>query len=615
MLEQDQHQSIIQKSWQRCRDIGLDHDTKPIVEKLEGSHLKVLVDEHDKLIQTTHHQVLPCYENLLVNSSSQVVLADKQGTVLQQWGKPSFANSKQALFRSGISWQEQCFGTNAIGTALKTKTPVQIQQDEHFLSANRFMNGAAAPIFGIDRQLVGVIDISSDSFLPQSHTLGMVRLMSQAVENHLISSFYQRLNYCLTFNTSPDNIDSQWSALMVINHAGCVIAVNRRAEQLLEGSIVGEPIDRLFGLSLTQLESLSQAHFFQLQCRQECRFYAQLHIPEHDRTSTSVAFRKPKIAKPNKSSLEQLKLGDPIMDKAVFQASRVMDKDIPILVRGETGVGKEVFVRALHNSSRRSESELVTINCAAIPKDLVESELFGYAKGAFTGSNTKGHIGLIRQAAGGTLFLDEIGDMPLSVQARLLRVLQEKQVTPLGSVESFTVDFKLITATHKDLKTAVTEGSFRQDLYYRICGLQIVLPSLKQRLDKRRLIENIFDKLSSHARASLSEEVMSYLLVYHWPGNIRQLRSILEVALALAIDEQVELEHLELDIIEYVDQLNLGATDIDGNLDQERDAFAQIYFANRCNVSLTAKQLHVSRNTVYKRLRSFGINAKLDPEA
>jgi transcriptional regulator with PAS, ATPase and Fis domain len=303
-------------------------------------------------------------------------------------------------------------------------------------------------------------------------------------------------------------------------------------------------------------------------------------------------------------SLSTLHFGDSRVEKAVRQAERLLEKDIPLLIHGETGVGKEVFVKALHQASSRSKQAFIAVNCAAIPAELVESELFGYEKGAFTGANQKGSIGLIRKADRGTLFLDEIGDMPLPTQARLLRVLQERCVQPVGSSELFPVDLRIISATNRSLREQVQLGRFREDLYYRIGGLTLELPPLRERSDKEALFKRLWEQHREPTQwAGLSQEVLELFSRHPWPGNLRQVSSVMQVALAMAEEQPVRLEHLpddffvdlEMEPVESAAPLGLDLNDIEA-LNRELKAAGG-------NISHLARRLGVSRNTLYKRLR------------
>jgi transcriptional regulator with PAS, ATPase and Fis domain len=294
-----------------------------------------------------------------------------------------------------------------------------------------------------------------------------------------------------------------------------------------------------------------------------------------------------------------------------------MEKDIPILIHGETGAGKEIFVRSLHYHSSRAKEMLVAVNCAAIPAELVESELFGYEKGAFTGAQNRGSIGLIRRAHHGTLFLDEIGEMPMAVQSRLLRVLQERVVTPLGSTEAFPVDIKLISATNRTLKEEVKEGRFRQDLYYRISGLNIELPALRERTDKTELIKYLHERLRKEEPGpALSQAMLDLLVTHPWPGNMRQLAHVLKVGMAMADEEVLEEWHLPDDFFDDLDAMIPTDDSVQLNSTSEQNEsleqlIPRLLSKFKGNVSQTAKTAGVSRNTVYKYGKLKGDNGAM----
>ena len=607
------HKTIIQDSWSRCRDFGLTHQSTPIFTRPSPGEVSALLDNQHALVQTTHKEVLPYYGNILANSNCLIMLADNQGQVLQSWGDQRFIDPSRAPgFVTGASWQERYTGTNAIGTALSCGQAVHIQHDEHFLKFNRFMTGSASPIFDEQRQMIAVLDVSSDSYLPPAHTLGMVKMMSQSVENRLILNLFQQRYFQLTFNTSLNNLDSPWAGLLIFDEQGQVVSANRRADSLLGVGLARVNIESLFDVPLRQLLNQPEALPFNLRAGGRFRFHAQVRRPHQPAPIQARDFRP--AAKPEERddgfTLASINLGDPRVDKAVRQAERLLEKDIPILVHGETGVGKEVFVKALHRASSRAKQALIAVNCAAIPAELVESELFGYEKGAFTGANQKGSVGLIRKAHKGTLFLDEIGDMPLRVQARLLRVLQERCVQPLGSSELFPVDIRLISATNRSLRQDVDAGLFRQDLYYRISGLNLELPPLRERTDKAAMVQRIWDYHREPQQwAAPSAEVMALFERHPWPGNLRQLSSVLQIALAMADDQPIRPEHLPDDFFADLQQANGGSVQRNEPLVEQQQAIDLGAQFEACggNVSSLAKRLGVSRNTLYKRLREQGL--------
>ncbi|MDD1136277.1 sigma-54-dependent Fis family transcriptional regulator [Pseudomonas sp. TNT2022 ID233] len=608
------HDAIVQDSWSRCRAFGLNHQSAPAFDQLPAAGIAQLLDRHHSLVQTTHQEVLPYYENILSNSNCLIMLADNQGQVLTSWGTQRFIEPNLARgFQAGASWVERASGTNAIGTALACEQAVHIEHDEHFLKANRFMTGSAAPIFDAERKVIAVLDVSSDSYLPPSHTLGMVKMMSQTVENRLILNLFHGQHFQLTFNTGLNNLDSQWAGLLIFDESGQVLSANRRADNLLGVRLSRVSVESLFKVSLLELINQPDGLPFALQTSGRNRFQCLLKRPKQapiqarvfaETRTAEARTAEPKVAVSTAISLSTLHFGDSRVEKAVRQAERLLEKDIPLLIHGETGVGKEVFVKALHQASSRSKQAFIAVNCAAIPAELVESELFGYEKGAFTGANQKGSIGLIRKADKGTLFLDEIGDMPLPTQARLLRVLQERCVQPVGSSELFPVDLRIISATNRSLREQVQLGRFREDLYYRIGGLTLELPPLRERSDKQALFKRLWEQHREPSQwAGLSREVLDLFERHPWPGNLRQVSSVMQVALAMAEEQPIRPEHLpddffvdlEMEPVEVAEPLGIDLNDAEA-LNRELQLAGG-------NISHLARRLGVSRNTLYKRLR------------
>ncbi|WP_432217129.1 sigma-54-dependent Fis family transcriptional regulator [Pseudomonas kribbensis] len=599
------HEAIVQDSWSRCRAFGLKHQSAPAFDQLPASGIAQLLDSHHSLVQTTHQEVLPYYENILSNSNCLIMLADNQGQVLTSWGTQRFIEPNLARgFQAGASWMEHASGTNAIGTALACEQAVHIEHDEHFLKANRFMTGSAAPIFNAERKVIAVLDVSSDSYLPPSHTLGMVKMMSQTVENRLILNLFHGQHFQLTFNTGLNNLDSQWAGLLIFDESGQVLSANRRADNLLGVRLSRVSVESLFKVSLLELLNQPDGLPFSLQTSGRNRFQCLLKRPKQAPVQARVFTEEPKPVPPTAISLNTLHFGDSRVEKAVRQAERLLEKDIPLLIHGETGVGKEVFVKALHQASSRSKQAFIAVNCAAIPAELVESELFGYEKGAFTGASQKGSIGLIRKADKGTLFLDEIGDMPLPTQARLLRVLQERCVQPVGSSELFPVDLRIISATNRSLREQVQLGRFREDLYYRIGGLTLELPPLRERSDRQALFKRLWEQHREPTQwAGLSREVLELFDRHPWPGNLRQVSSVMQVALAMAEEQPVRPEHLPDDFFVDLEMEPLDTPEPLGIDLNDSEALNRELLAAGGNISHLARRLGVSRNTLYKRLR------------
>jgi transcriptional regulator with PAS, ATPase and Fis domain len=312
-------------------------------------------------------------------------------------------------------------------------------------------------------------------------------------------------------------------------------------------------------------------------------------------------------AKP-RDALAAIDTGDERFAAAIDRARKVLGKTIPLLLQGESGVGKEVFARAVHDAGPRADAPFVAVNCAALPENLIESELFGYVPGAFTGARREGNPGRIREAHGGTLFLDEIGDMPLALQARLLRVLQEKQVTPLGAGKSIPVDFTLVCATHRTLTADMGNGRFRADLYYRINGMALALPALRERSDFTMLVTRLLDETTDRRHVTLDASLAAALGAYSWPGNIRQLANALRTACALLDDSETLIgwQHLPDDLKEELSgpALKPFEADVPDNLRAMSDAAIHRAVGSTAgNMSEAARRLGVSRSTLYRRLR------------
>jgi sigma-54 dependent transcriptional regulator, acetoin dehydrogenase operon transcriptional activator AcoR len=308
-------------------------------------------------------------------------------------------------------------------------------------------------------------------------------------------------------------------------------------------------------------------------------------------------------------TLEELAGEDPQMLRNVRSAHRIAMSRVPVMIQGPTGAGKEMFARALHAASDRAARQFVALNCAAIPESLIESELFGYRSGAFTGARKEGMRGKILQSSGGTLFLDEIGDMPLALQTRLLRVLEEQEVLPLGTETPVKVDLRVISASHQNLRSMLSRGEFREDLYYRLNGITLELPPLAMRTDKERLIREFLAAETDDDRpAAIEIDAFRQLLAYRWPGNVRELRNVIRTALAICDGGVVRLRDLPSEVreVDARDEAPPPAKPVS----QARAAKDEVLQAIRdCdgNMSRVAEQLGISRNTLYRRCKRFGI--------
>ena len=332
-----------------------------------------------------------------------------------------------------------------------------------------------------------------------------------------------------------------------------------------------------------------------------------------------------------RTELHKLIGPDPHLQSLAEKAQKLFDNDIPLLITGETGVGKDSFSRALHASSDRASAPFVAVNCGALPANLIEGELFGYKPGAFTGAQSSGFKGQILAANGGTLLLDEIGDMPLSAQTRLLQVLEQRKVTPLGCTKGVDLDIRLLAATPQPLARLCAEGRFREDLYYRICGFSLPIPPLRSRSDLSYIVSRLLPERRLEDEASFSTEARRMIEAYSWPGNIRQLKHALKTAMILAEEEPLNPSHLhmldnnsspvcreEIGAIEKETSLHeahptgrMQAGDLKSRLDvssRERQLISDALVRAKWNISRCATELGISRNTLYRKMKQHKIS-------
>ncbi|HIF5543123.1 TPA: sigma-54-dependent Fis family transcriptional regulator [Vibrio parahaemolyticus] len=570
-------------SWIRSEQAGLKQRRRPEDIRVTPATLQDRRHQLNFLLETVTQFALPLFNQLFAHSDSRLILTDADGVIIGSWGQPKFREKlTEIALSSGACWQEKVKGTNAIGTAIIEAKPVSVIGDQHFIQHHRFISCSANPIFDHLGHLIGVLDITSEQKKHDFSTQVLVQNMVQQVENQLLNLIPQG-HIRVDLACEKGLLNSGWQGIIIANEDGQILAHNQVASQLLsQQNVIGQSLDDILSIQ-------SADHPFVFKTK-----------PLTDK----------KVKSRSVTASNDLHYGDSTVEHCWQQANRVIDKDISLLILGETGVGKNEFVKALHKNSQRKTGPLVSVNCGALPKDLVESELFGYVAGAFTGANSKGYQGKIRQAHKGILFLDEIADLPLEAQSRLLHVLQDKTVLPVGSNQSVQVDTQIIAATHKDLDSLVSEGLFRQDLYYRLNGLIIELPRFEERDDKQQLIENIHRR-HAESKQQLCPHLLSLMLSYSWPGNLRELDSLIKVSALMAQGEEtLELAHVPTHLSKKLSQaqdvkiaaeptLKLRAT--------VEDKLLKTYQANQGNISKTSRMLGVSRNTIYRKLKGLGI--------
>ncbi|HUD31769.1 MAG TPA: sigma-54-dependent Fis family transcriptional regulator [Variovorax sp.] len=525
--------SHIARSWARSRGAGVmamaatPLDAAGLRERREASRL-LLASAQPELDALSEHAV---------GQGCVVIVTDAAGVILDEVGSPDFLpKAERAALLPGVEWSERRCGTNAIGTVLVERRPLAILGGEHFLAGHGALGCAAAPIFGGRGEIAGVLDISGDAIRIDGHTLGLVRMASQQIEHRMMLA--QATGDVLRFHVKPAVLGSPREGLLTVVD-GRIVAANRIALALLERSmeeILDQPLDRWFGRAWRD----GGGDAFEIALPGGRPVVARRQRGADCRVPPAVTARAERASRPARpEGIEDADPAatreDPRVARALAQAVKVIDAGVAVLVTGETGVGKEVFARRLHAASRHRDGPLVIVNCAALPESLIESELFGYDEGAFTGARRQGTIGRIREAAGGTLMLDEIGDMPPLLQTRLLRVLEDRTVQPLGGGRAVRVDFQLVCATHRDLAALVEAGRFRADLMFRVNGHEAHLPCLRERRDRGALVRRLFAENGGRdKRVVLGDDAFESLERHAWPGNVRELVGVLRTLVALA---------------------------------------------------------------------------------
>jgi transcriptional regulator of acetoin/glycerol metabolism len=604
----------VARSWGRSLAAGLLPDGRlQTTEHSSGMELRQTLTRNHELLAHSRPVMEYLFEQVRHNQNV-VVLADNRGTLMHTLGDAIFLDkAHRVALTCGASWHETHRGTNAIGTALAEATGVEIHGSEHFLERNSFLTCAASPIVSANGSLMGILDISGDQHNGHPHTLGLVNTAARMIENRLMVAGCGR-SIRLHMHTQAEGIGTVAEGIIAVSEDGCIVGANRAAMaylQLNSSNLGITRFDRAVDIRLDELLSRCMrrpGQPIQIRLRNGNSVLAVVHVAQN-RTSSLT----PPVTSSERQSVDALSCldtGDLRWRSAADKARRVLDKPIPVLIQGESGVGKEYFARAMHDTSARRTGPFVAINCAAIPESLIEAELFGYAPGAFTGAKKEGSLGRLREANGGTLFLDEIGDMPLSMQTRLLRVLQERCVTPLGGGRSMEVDFALVCATHCKLREEADRGRFRSDLYYRINGLTIQLPPLRERTDFQALTHRLLAGLNPDRDIHLAAAVLQKMEKHTWPGNLRQLASVLRTSSAMLgpHEDSIEWGHLPDDIAEDLAlPVPSVLADTPMKVSQNLDALAkaaiqQALESSHGNVSQAARLLGISRQTMYRKM-------------
>jgi len=630
----------LQRSWQRSQHAGVSPlgglGEPPLCS--DGELRRAVASEHDFLAQA--RPVMDFVFDQMRDSGSLVVLANARGLLLHSLGDADFlGRAERVSLRPGALWHESDRGTNAIGTCLAESRAVVIHGAEHYLERNGFLTCSAAPVFGPRGQLRGVLDISGDHRGHHPHTFALVRSAARMIEDRLFHARHAG-DRILRLHPLAEGLGGVGEGLVALSEDGWVVGANTLAQQWL-----ALPAERIGACTLEQLTGTGLGLWppGRVRVLQGPRSATQVLHARLDGQERVVIQARSNISTADADAAGTPVPTDPRVADAISRARRVQAQGIAVLIQGESGTGKEVLARRLHEEGPRAGKPFVAVNCAALPEQLIEAELFGYVGGAFTGARREGSPGRIREAHGGTLFLDEIGDMPLALQARLLRVLQDKAVVPVGGGHPVAVDFLLVSATHRRLRDAIATGGFREDLYYRLNGLSVTLPPLRERQDFDALLHELLARIAHDMGRppidSVHPGLLTALREHAWSGNLRQLHALLRTACALLPMEAHDLDwsHLPEDVVEDLQAATapvqsgrqgqashtaramaratpapgpstpLAANGADvGETNLRRlssQAIRQVVEATEGNMSEAARRLGISRNTLYRWLR------------
>ncbi|RKF52485.1 sigma-54-dependent Fis family transcriptional regulator [Bacillus wiedmannii] len=596
VLDSKRMNERISESWHRCKQANVN----PHMNKGQKILSSNIFQDQKKKSEIFLDIAIPQLQNMrktIDELQMMALLIDPDGYVLSLSGnQQTLKRAKHINFIEGVKWTEAAVGTNAIGTALQIEEAIMISGTEHYSVASHSWSCAAAPIHNDDGKLIGVLDFSCPIEFSHPYMLGMVTSIAHAIERECSIRVHQ--NELHLIHRFLDVIDSD-EQVVICNHRDVIVSASKKVrervsdwsrmklEDLMQHGLKPKlevPVysnDRMIGKCIYVQEN-KQGNVFSAS-----PFINGITFPGV--IGTSNAFQH---------TLEEIKLVSPT--------------DASVYVCGETGVGKEYVARAIHENSPRKNGPFIAVNCGSLPKELMESELFGYAEGAFTGARRQGYKGKFEQADGGTIFLDEIGEVPPEMQVALLRVLQERTVTPIGSSKEVPVNIRIITATHKDLLRLVEEGKFRQDLYYRLHVYPLYVPSLIERKeDIPYFIQDFCER--KNWNVVLPKSICNQFSQHKWPGNIRELLNVLERIYILSQGREIcekQISFLLQTMMGNQHQLALqteNKTEHTLNFREkiQRDSMIEALEKTNGNVSLAAKLLDVPRSTFYKRMQKY----------
>ncbi|NGQ95729.1 sigma-54-dependent Fis family transcriptional regulator [Brevibacillus sp. SYP-B805] len=601
----------VYQSWKRCQTKG--------VNPLQKQSPIVLTDEQlvEWVNQSQLSQVsLPILQDLarqIEDTHYIITLCDNKGRIIHVQGEQKILQKAELMnFVPGSDWSEETAGTNAIGTCIAAKQPIQIFSYEHFCEGAHPWICSAAPIEDpLTGQLLGVIDLTGPCDLAQPHSLGTAVMTAKTIEQRFREAAMETRHYlqaCFLQATDKRN----HAPILMLDEALQAVAATPNALSLLQledkrafwaRSELSPLKSTLFSLNDPQAEVFLPERQLTVSIESVFKGSKRVGFLLHFHKSPQFRPSTPLPANHWADIIGQSKA----LHSVVLKSQIVAPTDVPVLITGESGTGKERFARAIHLASPRHRAPFLAINCGAVPKELIASELFGYETGTFTGGSPKGKTGKFEEADTGTLFLDEIGEMPLDLQVFLLRVLQEKEIVRLGSSKAIPVNVRIIAATNQNLEQLVKEGKFRSDLYYRLNVVQLALPPLRERGDDVLLLcDHLIQKFAKkHGKRVIAAEddVLSFLRAYPWPGNIRELENAIEHAVLFTDRERIHMS----DLPGYLLMTSVGNPSTSPLEQEEKKLLNQLYRETNGNLSEIARRCNIARTTLYRKLKKYNM--------
>ncbi len=611
--------SYVEYSHKRCKEMGVPFDRIYSDKIITDQELQKRLEDNKNLILTAGPYMDQLY-NFVKGSGFFAMLTDAEGCILNIIGDENILSEAFSLkMIPGAFMDEKSIGTNAMGTALAEGYAVQISGKEHYVTAYHRWTCSGAPIRGSKGQLIGSLDLTGYSEYVHSHTLGMVVAAANAIEKMLMIEEYSS-KLILAKNRVETIVESISAGILTTDITGKILTINKYTMNMFGMSkkeIMNKNIEELFdGLDRVRQVIQSGNNFLEEDVHvntntNKLHFTLSAYPIVDERGLKEIIFEFKEIKKGRKQAdriigSKAIYTFDKIIGcstrflEIVEYAKKISDSKSTILITGESGTGKEVFAQAIHNHSSRKESPFVAINCGAIPSNLIESELFGYEEGAFTGAKKGGAAGKFEIADGGTILLDEIGEMPVDMQTKLLRVIEEGVINRVGSNKQKPIDVRIIAATNRELSIGVEDGTFRLDLYYRLNVLPIRLPSLRERKEDIVPIAQYFIKVISKRlnkkEVEICSEIVKELQSYHWPGNIRELENVIErIINTQSVPKHVGDNKVSLDTLEEIEECL--------DLEQVEKVFIQKALSKyEGNITLAARKLGIGRNTLYRKM-------------